>query len=384
MSDIKLRPEIIYLIDGLTSCKGGLSKSGDKYLEEFLGDKFEIKWYNYLPYSDQHDRVDTLFVYPYFFGLLPENNPGRAGLEYYGQYRTIVPENFRAEDEKIFWGTLRFKKGNDERKNQALGDLERFAIVVNKSEFSQDKLRRNVLLKNKEQFESFIEKNSDIIEESHTYIKDIQIKVEQELISSEKQSENGKKFIFIGYCFGALFYALEAVGISILDGVESNDMFKKIDSTSENIKYDDERIRDTFSKRFRKAQSEEQLFKNTHKTILVYFKHFAYDARKGHSQRESAKNVAQFIENSYGRHLMSERRDGYSLIISDHNSESGRDETISGPTKIGIIYHKNRVETSPKKAMIEELIQDFNSFFNKEENSTAEQSELVSFLESRI
>ena len=69
---------------------------------------------------------------------------------------------------------------------------------------------------------------------------------------------------------------------------------------------------------------------------MIYFKHFAHNARKGIDKNIAAQEVGKIILGVI-RKIERESIFNYGLMISDHNSENGVDETKSGMTKIGTV-----------------------------------------------
>lgn len=242
-----------------------------------------------------------------FFGLSLEINPGRAGLEFILDKEDISKDNLfaliRTEDVKITIDELKKIGGNARLSNYSRDGK---TIILSASNTVESEIK-SYLQHNKESF----------IRLSHERFLD------RDWYNSIKKIKKNCDYRLIGYCEGGLLSAMKLCGIEVCDN--ENIMIPTISNGS----YESQLIEDTLLCRLSAAI-------NDGKIPIVYLKHFAYDARKGIDKQTASKKVSKIIEDAILKLKMKSSFNS-ALIISDHNSEVGVDETVVGITKIGLI-----------------------------------------------
>lgn len=301
----KNNPDIIFLLDGLTN-KIGIS--GELLLsEKLLESDIKSQWYDYVPVSTPIGEVETIEVFPFFWGLNPEFNPGRAGLESILDGKDISKNTFfvtvRTLNAKLLIKELN-QLGIDSR-------VSKYSKNGNTVIICSDLDKETTLL-------NYFELNkSNLIKISH--IKKLSNGWYDEL----KKLPSRSPFSLIGYCHGGLESALELCGLQIL---EENRGMVPFDSLNG---YSSKEIEETYLERIRYCIENDQI-------PVVYLKHFAFNARKGFRKELAADKIAKIVFNIV-EEIKKTKNFNFGMIISDHNSEVGIDETLSGMTKIGLI-----------------------------------------------
>lgn len=301
-----MKPNVIFLIDGLTNING---ISGDLLLTEVLSEiEMEIKWYNYVPTSTKEETVETIDVFPLFFDFPIKYNPGRAGLEFLLDKENISHHNIFA--------VLRTNYVTE-----VIGELQKMEINVRVSNYSNDKktLILSTNIEKKELLMEYFDLNKEkIIRLSHFKILDTDWyrKINNLNLTND--------YCFVGYCHGGLLSALKISGLQIIEKPER--MIHYIDSQ---VGYYSPLITDTIISRIQYSLKQKKI-------PVIYFKHFAHNARKGIDKNIAAQEVGKIILGVI-RKIERESIFNYGLMISDHNSENGVDETKSGMTKIGTV-----------------------------------------------
>ncbi|HFI0035612.1 TPA: hypothetical protein ACGOTT_000507 [Streptococcus suis] len=300
-----MKADVVFLLDGLTN-KSGIS--GEKILEsDLLNNDIEVSWYNYFPDSSDKNIVETIEVYPLFFGLPLKSNPGRPGFEYLLDGIDISKDNI-------------FVLIRTEKFNNVIEELRELGINSRLSNYSRD--GKTIIISanstTKVALKNYLEKNkSSFIRLSHErYLEDNWY---EDLHNITQHCE----YRLLGYCEGGLLSAMKLCGVEICDA-------DNILITNEPIgSYECQLITDTVIERLDSALKADKI-------PVIYLKHFAHDARNGMDKRTASEKVSKIIKDVIIK-IKQEKFFNYGLVISDHNSEIGVDETLVGMTKIGII-----------------------------------------------
>lgn len=279
----------VFLADGLTSAR---SRDRLDQLRAALSARgLDCATAEYRPHA-QDGRVETTDVFPWFFGLRPDANPGRAGLE-------LLLDGDLAPDHRHFIAL----------REASYSDLEVFSSTdggaIRASRYSADGL-------------TFIASSS-----SASWIHALQHAVPAARFTHARtptdrwfeRSSVGSAFELIGWCHGGLLAALAHAGLV----VPADPPTRLLPHTDR-----DDRLAE-LGRLVRRVRS-------SGRQPVLYAKDCAFAAR--HSGDLGA--AVEFIADLAGRLLVNQTSP--LLIISDHNSELGMDATLEGPTAWGLIW----------------------------------------------
>lgn len=295
----------VILLDGLTNTLG---RCGSRLLSDELARRLpaaHLSWGLYEPFSPD-GTVETVQVIPYFFGMRPSDNPGRAGLE-------LLMEGDLPD------GMTSFLTSRTNDPTAALSMLRDRGAHARISSFSKD--------------------HKTVIAALPTSVSDRLAWLESPpcggILSSTRISTpdpgwktrhySNHKWRIAGWCHGALLGAFDTLGMC----AEGEQCLTKgvlpSPDTSRIL-----RLRDTSTLASNLADSAT--------SPVFYLKDCAYAARRGESKQKPIEFIATAIQKVWT--AVSARYSNESaaiLVISDHNSEIGIDQTLSGATRFGFI-----------------------------------------------
>jgi hypothetical protein len=266
------------------------------------------KWSKYVPYSLDGRVVETTNVFPALFGLVPEANPGRAGLE-------------RILDGDLHSGCDHFAAVH----TTAGRTLEETAIssgvhcrVSNYSSEGRTWLVCSPTVYRLQSFVDRLQQTAADIRVTHKCSPHNSWRAKS--IAGERLARN---YELIGWCHGALLGAFIHCGIH----------------------FDGSHLTEAPPTQTRQRRANELLDKlpsvsRSGSRPLVYLKDPAWEARKRGDKFSAISFAATILQE-----LITHAHGGAVLVVSDHNSEPGRDETLIGSTAIGL-YSESRQATA--------------------------------------
>lgn len=261
-------------------------------------------WVPYYPHSQDGRTVETTNVFPALFGLDPTMNPGRAGLEraldgdlhphcdHFAAFRAPEPAGVVLE---------------------IVANIGAHARVSNYSSDQQTWLLCSESRKIRDTTIAALTASLSDVRVSH------QVSPASGWRDSQRVLQRSiTRFRFIGWCHGALRAAFMQCGLSSLPQAS----FLAAPELTRSA---------------RLAQLRTHLARATDPNDIqvVYCKDPAWAARKNGNKHSAiqfgAEVLSQLIEWAQGRPI---------LVVSDHNSEPGRDETLAGATLVGLFSTK--------------------------------------------
>lgn len=299
MEDSSRQPvDAILLADGLTNLRG---RSGEAWINsaaEQLG--FRTSWTRYEPHSYDGHIVETTAVFPHIFGLTPARNPGRAGLELY-------------LDGELHDGCGHFAVMQGSNLAEYISSLSsNTSIHVRPSAYSPS---RNTWLVCSPKRTV----RDEVLDEARASVPQVRIghvvsPTDGWLVATQNADLAGRRHFLIGWCHGALLSAFKLCGVVTTRHVHSE------------ASPDKTRVR-------RMTELGEQLHRYQPPWIrpIVYLKDPAWDAR-----RSNSKDAAFRFTVSVLKRILEHPTIESVLVMSDHNSEAGIDETRAGQTLVGI------------------------------------------------
>ncbi|NVN49166.1 hypothetical protein HLY00_2050 [Mycolicibacterium hippocampi] len=290
-------PLAIVLADGLTNTVG---VNGRDLLDRHMGSQLSRIWVDYEPFS-RSGTVETTDVYPYFFGLDPSHNPGRAGLE------LILNGDLHMYCDH-FMAVRTSADGYEVRK---LAEASR--VHVSPSKFSADGRSWLVCAEARGQRDRFSVSAASTLPDyraSHAVSP-----VQGWRLSAASQNSN--RYFLLGWCHGALLSAFAMCDISQRPGASSG---RRLDAPSATRTDREKELGDYLHRRGFGSR-----------TLLLYLKDSAWAARRGEDKIESTRFTSQVL-----KLILRHAEGGPVVVISDHNSEIGRDETLAGATSCGV------------------------------------------------
>lgn len=296
--------DAVLLADGLSNSTG---LSGHAWIDQAAqGLGWQTAWNRYEPHSYDGRSVETTAVFPHFFGLTPDRNPGRAGLE------------------RILDGDLHDDCGHFAI-IQGIGtvrDIEtRFETSVHLRPSSYSPSGNSWLVcspvqKSRDDFLRGVRSISPAVRVAH-----VVSPVDDWLAKTQESVLTGERHFLIGWCHGALLSAFQLCGVRM----------------SPLARFESEPAK---TRRRRIVELGEQLDKCVPATLrpMVYLKDSAWDAR-----RSTSKDAAFDFTVRVLQRLLDAPEIGSVLVLSDHNSEPGVDETLTGQTVAGVVATKPNV-----------------------------------------
>lgn len=288
----------VLLADGLSNSAGLSGQAWIDQAAQVLG--WQTGWTRYEPHSYDGRSVETTAVFPHFFGLTPERNPGRAGLE------------------RILDGDLHDDCGHF-AVIQGMGtvrDIEtRFETSVHLRPSSYSPSGNSWLVcspdqKSRDDFLHDVRSISPVVRVAHVVSPD-----DDWLAKTQESVLAGERHFLIGWCHGALLSAFQLCGVRM--------------SPLARFESDPSKTR---SRRI--IELGEQLDKCMPTTIrpIVYLKDSAWDARRSTSKDAAFEFTVRVLQRLFGNPEIESV-----LVLSDHNSEPGVDETSTGQTVAGVV-----------------------------------------------
>lgn len=293
------RVAAVLLIDGLTS----LTEPHSHLVLDEVAHSFRMHstWVPYLPYSHNGSTVETTNVFPALFGLRPSSNPGRAGLErmldgdlhpqcdHFAAFRTAGAESVIVET------------------------ASKLGVHTRISQYSSDRQTWLLCSPSREARES-------VINALTTFLPDLKVSHEVSPVPGWRDlpgtpRRDTSRFELVGWCHGALFGALKQCGLSLPSEssiLDAPDLTRRPRLAELGRYLTDARARD--------------------RCPVVYCKDPAWAARKRGGKQTAIEFCAEVLAQ-----LLRWTQGGTILVVSDHNSEPGRDETLVGATLVGLL-----------------------------------------------
>lgn len=298
---------VILLIDGLTSLA---VPSGEVVLESLMRiSGVHFGWLRYEPFTRDGITIETTNVFPSLFGITPDVNPGRAGLE-------------RMLDGDLHNECDHFAAVRAPTKTAALrAAAETNSVHARTSRYSADGKTWLICSPSAAARDCFLEESK--LREPSVRVSHVASPVQgwRQITSTAKEGDNG--YTLVGWCHGALLSALVAAGVRV-----PMQRTMKLGSPAATRQ---ERIRDL-------AHSIPPVVASG-RTAVVYLKDPAWDARRGVDKLPSLRYASAVL----GSLLSFVSTDQAVLVLSDHNSEVGVDATVPGPTACGVVSRNQSV-----------------------------------------
>lgn len=306
------RVAAVLMLDGLTSLADPRSHV---LLDEAAASAgMRGVWTPYYPYSQDGRTVETTNVFPALFGLPPSMNPGRAGLE-----KTLDGDLHPDCDHFAAFRT-------PEPASAVLEVVANMGAHARESNYSSDRQTWLLCCMSRQIRESTIAALT-------ATLSGIRVSHQASPTSGWRDSQPLPerfitKFQFVGWCHGALRAAFMQCGLSF----QTQASFLAAPEL-------------TRTARLAQLQTYLAGGMDRNHTPVVYCKDPAWAARKNGDKHSAtqfcAEILSQLIQWAGGRPI---------LVLSDHNSEPGRDETLAGATLAGLFSTKtnelNQIESA--------------------------------------
>lgn len=308
MGDNSLTPiDAVLLADGLTNQQGMSGEYWINQAAETLG--WETSWTRYEPHSFDGRVVETTTVFPHFFGLTPERNPGRAGLE-----------RFLDGDLHDQCGNFAVLQGRGLARRVRHLALDS-SVHIRPSSYSPSANSWLICSADRKLRDEFLKEVRRITPSAR--IAHVVSPAEGWLTSTQEAVLSGRRHFLVGWCHGALLAAFQLCGVS---------MSADIQFESDPAETRDRRMLELGGQLDRSASAGLR--------PIVYLKDPAWAARRSHSKEVTFKHIVKAL-----KRMLDHSGCESILVISDHNSEPGVDETLTGETVVGVVTKRSEVAT---------------------------------------
>jgi len=275
---------------------------------------------------------ETYVIYPFFFGLKPENNPGRAGLELIGEGVDIekFPNLFIY---RIISKDYDVRKGWD-KAPRVQNEEEVFKVIeMMKEEFKETTRTIKSTIGSKGNIWCVGSNGKESLED---YINWLQFEISklgyncypalfQDYISGH--SEVKRPTTLYGWSKGSLPQALKMVGVKLNQTIDIDeiDMFNYPKKTKD------------FKERILPLLKIKQ---DKDESAIIFIKETSNASRK--RTRQEKINAIGFIDNMIGFTLEEMGGNTNIIVLSDHQSNIGIERTYQGPTNYGYARIKDK------------------------------------------